>query len=297
MVVAIVPIIITVGLGFLVESVRRMEVRALATVAIYVLLPSLIFTSLLTTEVTASEAFPLIAVILLLTASLWVVVKLIGRARRYSPDDESFLMLTTLFMNVGNMGMPVAYYAFGDQGLDLAVIWVLVVNALSSTLAVYYVSRHLGGGHRALRAVFTLPSIYAAAAALAVRGIGITLPSFILDPLYLLGRAVIPVSQLVLGIQLAKARSHVSLHISSVMLPNFMRLLLSPAIAFGLAQLLGVHGLTAKAAVLLAAMPTAVNMAIFATEFDAQPRRVATAVFTSTLASFATLSALLLLLG
>jgi len=297
MVVAIVPIILTVGLGFLVESVRKTEVRAISTIAIYVLLPSLIFTSLLTTKVTLGEAVPLIGVVLILTALLWVLGKAIARARHYSADDESLLMLTTLFMNAGNMGMPVAFYAFGDRGLDLAVIWVLVVNALSSTVAVYYLSRHLGGSGRALRAVFTLPSLYAAAAALVLRSLGISLPTFLFDPLQLLGRAVIPVSQLVLGIQLAKARSQVSLHMSQALLPNFIRLLLSPAIAFALVNLLGVHGLAAKVAILLAAMPTAVNMAIFATEFDAQPRRVATAVFTSTLASFITLSALLWLLG
>lgn len=297
MVIAIVPIILTVGLGFLVESVRKTDVRSVSTIAIYVLLPSLVFTSLLATEVTLNQALPLIGVVLILTALLWVLGKAIARVRHYSADDESLLMLTTLFMNAGNMGMPVAFYAFGDRGLDLAVIWVLVVNALSSTVAVYYVSRHLGGPSRAVRSVFRLPSLYAAACALVMRGLGIGLPTFLFDPLQLLGRAVIPVSQLVLGIQLAKARTHVSLHMSQALLPNVIRLLLSPGIAFALVNLLQVHGLAAKVAILLAAMPTAVNMAILATEFDAQPRRVATAVFTSTLASFATLSVLLQALG
>jgi len=48
-------------------------------------------------------------------------------------------------------------------------------------------------------------------------------------------------------------------------------------------------------AVLPAAMPTGINTAVYATEFDAQPRRVATAVFASTLASFVTISILLML--
>jgi predicted permease len=296
MVTAIIPIVLTVGLGFLLECRRSMDVRALSSISIYVLLPCLIFHSLLTTQLTLQEALPLIAVVLLVTGTLWLFGKSLARLRAFDRDDESFFLLTTMFMNAGNMGMPVALYAFGDRGLDLAVLWVLVINSLMNTVAVYYASRHRGGGRQAIRTVLSLPTIYAAAAALLLRGARLPFPEFLLDPLQLLGRSVIPVAQLLLGIQLAKARAQVSLHVSGVLFSNVVRLLVAPALAFAFVSLLGIQGVTAKVAVLLAAMPTAVNIAIYTTEFDLMPRRVATAVFTSTLASFATLSALLLLL-
>jgi predicted permease len=99
-----------------------------------------------------------------------------------------------------------------------------------------------------------------------------------------------------LGMQLAKVHAQVSTHLPRVVLPNVLRLAVSPLIAFGLAGALGLHGTAAKVAVLLAAMPTAINIAIYATEFDSQPRLVSTAVFTSTLTSFVTLPGLLVLL-
>jgi hypothetical protein len=86
-------------------------------------------------------------------------------------------------------------------------------------------------------------------------------------------------------------------HLAKVIGPNVMRLMLGPAIAFGFVALLGVQGLTAKMAILICGMPSAVNVAIYTTEFGLQPRRIATAVFTSTAASFVTISALLLMLG
>jgi hypothetical protein len=49
---AIIPIMLTVALGYLLEQRRTMDVRAVATITIYVLLPCLIFNSLLTTELT-----------------------------------------------------------------------------------------------------------------------------------------------------------------------------------------------------------------------------------------------------
>jgi len=280
---AILPILFTVAIGFALESYRRMDVRALSAIVIYVLLPCLIFTSLLTTKVTLGEALPLMGVVVFLTLLLWALGKIIARARHYDQKRESYLLITTIFMNAGNMGMPVAFYAFGEDGLALAVIWVLVVNTLSNTMAVYYVSRHLGGGRQAMRTVFTLPTMYAAVVALLMRNLGVGLPGYLMDPLQLLGMSVIPVSQLLLGIQLAKSRSQVREFLGQLVLPNCIRLLLSPAIAFALA-------------LLLAAMPTGVNMAVYAAEFDARPRLVATTVFTSTVASFFTITALLVLL-
>ncbi len=293
---AILPIILTIALGYLLERRRPLEVRVLATVAIYVLLPALVFSSLLTTTLTLSEALPLVAVVVALLLLLWLLSKGIGLLQRHDRDRESFFMLTTLFMNAGNMGMPVALYAFGERGLDLAVIWVLVINTSSNLVAVYYASRHRGGHRQAWQTVLTLPTLYAAAAALVMRTLGVHLPVFLADPVALLGRSVIPVSQLLLGMQLAKVRPVVGDYLPQVALPSALRLLVSPALAYGLVLAFGLQGLAAKIAVLLAAMPTGINMAIYATEFDAQPRLVSTAVFTSTVASFVTLSVLLVLL-
>jgi predicted permease len=294
--VATIPIMLTVLVGYLLERRRSMDVRALSTVSIYVLLPALIFSSMFTTQVALREAVPLAALVVLLLTALWLIVKGYAAYRRLETPTESFLMLTALFMNAGNMGMPVALYAFGERGLDLAVIWVLVLNSFSNLVAVYYASRHLGTGGQAVRTVLSLPAIYAAAAALLLRGMGVPLPAFLLDPIRLVGRAVIPVSQLLLGMQLAKVHAQVGTHLPRVVLPNVLRLAVSPLIGFGLVGVLGLHGTTAKVAVLLAAMPTAINMAIYATEFDSQPRLVSTAVLTSTMASFVTLPGLLVLL-
>lgn len=295
---AIIPIMLTVALGYLLERWRTMDVRAVATIVLYVLLPCLIFNSLVTTELTLGQALPIVYVLSLTTLTMWGMGKMVSHLRRLDQEEESFLLLTTLFMNAGNMGMPVALYAFGERGLDLSVVAVLTANLLMNTVAVYYSSRHRGGHRDALRTMFSLPTIYAAAVALLLRGaFHQTLPTFLQDPIRLLGLATIPVAQLLLGIQLAKARAQVHNHLAKVIGPNAVRLVLGPAIAFAFVTLLGVQGLTAKIAILICAMPSAINVAIYTTEFGLLPKRIATAVFTSTAASFVTISALLLLLG
>ncbi|MFB3879814.1 MAG: AEC family transporter [Armatimonadota bacterium] len=297
-VTSIIPIMLTVGVGFVLELRRQLDARVIATLSLYVLLPCLIFNSLFTTTLTLGEALPIVYVLLLTTAVLWGLGTAVSRASRMDQQEESCFLLTTMFMNAGNMGMPVALYAFGERALDLAVIAVVAMNAVMNTVAVYYSSRHRGGHREALRTVFSLPTIYAAVIALVLRTIvRPTLPGFLLDPIRMLGLATIPISQLLLGIQLAKARAQVGDHLSSAIAPNAIRLVLAPCVAFAFVSLFGVHGMTAKVAILMCAMPSAVNVAIYTTEFGLQPRRIATAVFTSTLASFVTISGVLVLLA
>jgi predicted permease len=76
-----------------------------------------------------------------------------------------------------------------------------------------------------------------------------------------------------------------------------MRLLIAPALAFGLTRLFGMTGPAYQAVVLEAGMPAAVLTTILATEFDAEPSFVTTAVLVSTLLSPLTLTPLLAILG
>ncbi len=70
----------------------------------------------------------------------------------------------------------------------------------------------------------------------------------------------------------------------------------SPLIGFGLAPLLGLHGITRQAVLVEAAMPSAVITTILALEFDVAPRFVTSVVVVTTLASSVTVSVLIALL-
>jgi len=55
---SVIPILLTVAIGYLLERRRAAEVGVLATIAIYVLLPALIFDNLLHTTLTVRSARP-----------------------------------------------------------------------------------------------------------------------------------------------------------------------------------------------------------------------------------------------
>ena len=147
-----------------------------------------------------------------------------------------------------------------------------------------------------------MPPLYAVLTALVVRFGGMRpalMGDGVLGDLFrgvaLVGDATVPILLVILGLQLAEIEGIDQRRL--VALATGLRLVLSVPIALLLAGSLGLDELSTKLAVILASMPTAVNMTIFAIEFDVRPRFVSSVVTTSTVASVITLTVLLAFIG
>jgi predicted permease len=292
------PVLFTLAIGYLIDRFRPMDTRTLSTVSIYVLTPCLVFYSLLTTKLTSRDITQIVLFLPLLTLGLWSVTRLTLILRRESPSEIGPMMLCCLFMNAGNYGIPMCKSAFGQAGVEHGVVWVVVQNSLLFPLATYYAARDTHGGLDAAKAVFKLPSIWAVLAACLLRAGGVTLPEGALEPVRSIGYAMIPVAQILLGIQLHKTSKE-----SQFASPQrigwacLLRLVAAPLLAVPIASAMGATGLTYKVLILLAGTPTAVNISILAVEFNARPHFIAATVFFTTVLSFITLSVTLTLLG
>ncbi len=298
------PILFTIALGALLERLRPVDTSTLSTLTLYLLTPALVFYSLLTTHLAARDATELALFLPMLTAGLWLTVKGYLWIGRVPYREEGALMLCVLFMNAGNFGIPMCARAFGPQGVEQGVIWVVMQNSLLFPLAIWYAARDTHGTKGAFRAVFRLPFLYTVALALGMRALGFLPPPVILEPVRSIGYAMIPVAQLLLGAQLSKtvrvsrqmARAPRAMDISRLGGAVGLRLIASPALAVALTGLMGAEGLTRKVIILLSGAPTAVNVSLLALEFDNRPHFIAATVFLSTLLSFVTLSVVLIYL-
>ena len=268
--------------------------------SIYLLSPALFFSLLVRVQVEATEALRTGAFMILFVAAVGAVALLSGRALGLETSATAALLLCTMFMNAGNYGLPVARFAFGEEGFERAAFFA-VQAVLEQTLAVHI----LGAGHGDLRGGFRrllrMPQLYAILAALAVR-LGGAAPTLLDDGVLgnlfsgvsLVSDAAVPILLVVLGLQLAKAEG--IREGRWVALATGLRLLVSVPIALVLAGLLGLDDLSADLAVLLASMPTAVNMSILSIEFNVRPRFVGSVVtVVPTAASVLTLTLLLIL--
>jgi len=286
--------------GYFLQRARRLDTRPIATLSIYVLSPCLIFSSLVKSNLTATEVWDALAFVALLYGLTWIATKAVVVMSRLDRSQESVMFLSTLFVNSGNYGLPVVNFALGPEGLARAILFLVAHAFPTGSAAVYYASRGTRPASEALKSVVTTPMLYGPVFAILVRAFHIPLVNWepVFAPIDMLGQAAIPVALFTLGMELANVqkqgveKSELSLLAAAVL----MRLVGGPLIAFLLVGVLGITGIMAKAMILEASMPTAVNTLLLVLTFGGRSKLQASSVFLSTVLSFISLSVILAIL-
>lgn len=214
-----------------------------------------------------------------------------SRVARIPPVRMDALLLATLLMNAGNYGISASLFAFGQPGLERAVVFFTVSQVVMYTVGVFLASRGQATVRQSLANILKLPVFWALLAALVVREMGWTLPDLIAKPAALAGAASVPVLLVSLGAEMSQIRGISDWRGAAV--ASAIRLGLSIPVAYATGALLGITGVTLAVCVLQFAMPTAVTPLALALEFGAAPEFVTSAIFVSTLASIVTLTLLL----
>jgi|DewCreStandDraft_5_1066085.scaffolds.fasta_scaffold00263_53 predicted permease len=288
------PVLLIAAAGYFFGRKRAVDLRSISAIAVYLLSPAITFNSLSSSTLPREEIgrIGLFVLLQMLTlGGLTLVPALLGRWER---SKRNAYLLCVLFTNSGNFGLPLAQFAFGSAGLDIAVIFFAVQAMFGNTLAVFLASQSRLGAAGALRSVVGLPITYAVLLGAAVNLLGIHPPAMIQKAVQTVAGAAVPIMLLLLGIQLARVQGLSD--IRGAVAASVLRLGVAPLIAAVTAQVLGLRGLVQSVAILQASMPTAVSAALWAIEFDTRPSFVTSTVLLSTLVSIGTLTVLLVLL-
>jgi predicted permease len=158
---------------------------------------------------------------------------------------------------------------------------------------VFVASSGKSGDRKALTGVFKIPAVYGVLAAGVVILSKTTLPPPVMRPIELLSGASLPMMMLVLGMQLERASKPENPLL--IGLAIVLTLVISPLLALGMVNILGLSGAARQAAVIEASMPTAVVTTILALEYEVMPSFVTSVVFVSTLLSPITVTLLIAL--
>jgi predicted permease len=181
------------------------------------------------------------------------------------------------FGNTGNLGLPIALFAFGRAGFDLAVIVFAVMAILSFTFGVWVVA----GGGPPSRA-FREPLVWGTVLGSIFLTMHWSIPVWLGNSLDLVGQMAIPLMLLTLGVAISRLRPRAlgrALWISLAKLALCLAVPVATGLFFGLGRLpLGVM-------VLQLSTPVAVTSYMLAAKYDARPDEVAGLVVVSTLLS------------
>jgi predicted permease len=257
----------------------------------YVFLPALVFQLLVQAPFSFADMLRMASFVVVLLGLMGLLAWVLSRLFHLNRTMTSALILCVVFMNAGNLGLPITQLAFGAVTLAWASIFYATMSLLSNSAGAWVASVGRASPGKALLGLLRVPAVYAIPLALILHTAGVTLPPLVEVPVGLLARAAVPSMLLLLGMQLSgNGRKE---HAGLLGVVAAARLLVSPAIAWGLTALFHFPPPAAQAGILEAAMPTAVVNSILATQYDVEPDFVSSAVLVTTLLSPLTLTPLL----
>ena len=288
------PVFALVLVGYVAGPRLKLDTRTLSKFAYYLIMPAFVFNVFRDASIEADVALRMVGFMLSATAGMVAIAWLLARLQRLSPAMTGAYILAAAFGNVGNFGLPVIHFKYGETALVAASVYFLVGSASGFIFGVLAATWRKGGSLRAVSAVLTTPGIAAIAPAFLVNYYDLQTPIFIDRAAELLAAALIPVMLVTLGVQLADVgKLRIDRH---TVISGMIRLAPGAALAFALAPLFGLSGVVRGAGILQASMPVAVLAALIALEHDLMPDFVTTSVLFSTIASALTLTIVLALL-
>jgi predicted permease len=291
----ILPIILLSGAGFALGKLLHIEPRSLGRVVFYVFSPVLIFDLLVQNQLQLTEAAIVIAFTLCVLVLIGLLTLLMGVVLKLERTALVAILITTIFANTGNYGLPLVSFAFGDEALPYAGIYFITTTLLFYTFGVFLASLGHMSFKNAVVGLFRIPMIYAVLLAILINVWNIGLPIPIARTVELAADGTIPLMLILLGVQLTHVEF--SRNQRALQLSVALRLVVAPLIALIFAGLFGLQDFSRQASVTQASMPSIVSSTVLATEYNLDARLVTAAVFISTLLSPFTLTPLLVYLG
>ncbi|MEM1266374.1 MAG: AEC family transporter [Pseudomonadota bacterium] len=267
------PVFLLAAMGYIwVRLGAEYPVPFVTRLAMTVAVPCLIFTALVETEIAPDvlrdTAAASVLAYALVGAAFWAGLRLSGLSQR------TFWAPLT-FGNTGNLGLPVALFAFGAEGLSLAVVVFALMAVMSFTLGVWVVS----GGGSVWRAL-SEPLVAATLAGLVCLIFGMTPPVWAMNTLGLVGQLGIPLMLITLGVAISRLRPSA---LGRALSLSVGKLALTAGAAFAAAWLIGLSGTAAGVLVLQLTTPVAVTNYMLAEKYGADAAEVAGLVVVSTL--------------
>jgi malonate transporter len=221
---------------------------------------------------------------------------------RRSTGEALFSAWATSYVNIGNLGIPIAAYVLHDIGYVAPVLLFQLLVLAPIGMAVLdgagkkKIDSHWYSG---ILQVLKNPIVLGATAGVVASATSFELPRFIFEPIDMIGATAVPGALLAFGISLKDGwgipvkgtRSQLS-YITSA------KLIAQPVIAWAIGgPLLGYDGIDLFAIVVTSALPTAQNVYIYSMQYRQSEALMRDAVFITTVLSVPALVIIAALLG
>lgn len=273
------PVFLLALVGFFwVRAGYEYQTEFVTRLAMTLSVPCLIFVALMNSQVSPAAlttiSLAALAGYLGLTLLFWLMLRAAGL------DLRTYLAPLT-YGNTGNLGLPLALFAYGDEGLGYAVVVFAVMAILSFTIGIRMVA-----GSGSFVKVLREPMVAATLLGTLFLWQGWQTPQWLTNTLQLAGQMAIPMMLITLGV--AVARLHPSGFARPLVL-SLVKVLVCTALGWMIGRAFGLPPVALSVLVLQLGTPVAVTSYLLAEKYGSDGPAVAGLVVMSTLLSVITI--------
>ncbi len=280
------PIFTLILIGYIYAKFRHVNMESANQMNMEIFIPALLIDALSRQEFSILNYQNLAIAAVFVVLGSGVLAWLFAKAFKLSVP---MFVPSMMFNNSGNMGLPLAVLAFGENALSAAVILFLAENLFHFTLGTYIVNGRISWWN-----LLKMPVNIATIIGLTISFTRWEMPELVYTPIHLLAQIVIPLMLVSLGVRMTQidlSAWRIGLIGALVcplvsIIPAFIILMFIPLEPIQRAQLL-----------LFATLPPAVLNFMFAEKYNQSPVEVASIVAVGNGLSIFTLSLMLLYLG
>ena len=312
------PFFALVLAGYVAARRRMLPLEAISglnSFVLYFALPAMLFTFGARTPV--GQLLDVSALVVYLACALAVVALVVRTSMnaRIRWNDASFGALVAAFPNTGFMGVPLLVALLGAAAAGPSILTMLVDLIVTSSLCIA-LSRLDGAdehgaaeaARKALKGMALNPMPWSIALGAVASALGIEPVKPVMQTIELLAAAASPVALFTIGAVLARSQyvaaqeRHDALPLRDYLPVVLVKLVLHPLLVFAAGHAAIALGLpldrfALHVMVLVAALPSASNVAVLSERFGADTGRIARIIMLTTAAAFLTFSAAVALLA
>lgn len=298
-----IPMFSLIGIGYLLKKTHFMSERdgtVLSKFAFYILLPPLMFTSILSGDASKSLNINFIFSYEIITISIFIGTYLIGLILKHKTMEKAIFGLNAAYPNYGYIGVPLCILAFGaEAAIPLALILLADTFVLLTALIFYKLTETRKTSLQELskeifqRLVFN-PLMMSVFVAFIFSIADIEIVTAIDRTLSIVAASATAVALIALGVSLnvTSIRNQKSV----LFFITVIKLIVHPILIFIVFQFQnGIDPIWVKTAIVCASLPVAANVFVLANYYKTFANESAAAITITTIVSSITVTITLLL--
>ena len=276
-----------------VDILKAQDSTTLSKIVINVSMPALIFTNLVTANISINMIIlPITSIIVSLICM--TIAFLFCKSRGYSKIKTWTLMIASAMMNTGFVGYPITLGVFGNEGLINAIFFDLSTSIIFVVYGLVLVSQFGGDRKEVVKSGLSFMPLWAVIFGL-IFNIGHIQYGYVLNSaLTYLANSTVPLIMISLGLTIDF--KGIKDYLSDSLVVSAIRLVIAPIIVFVALSALNVTGLIFKVAVLESGMSTAMTALVLSITYGLDNKLMSSCIFIDILLSLISLTCVITVL-